>query len=170
MVELSLHKINKEAPYHVECGDSVGFFKFVNDCGITFGIAFEKDNLLQTTESYQFAITNYGNGKSPRDHKVRETVFIIVTEFFAKNQAALLYICETGDGLQRMRNRLFHFWFSLYGKNKDYLFLPMIVLDEEDNENYTALIIRKDHPKFNDAVLEYTRTVNMLNDKPDESF
>lgn len=93
MVELSLRNINEKAPYCVECGGSVGFFKFVSDNGITFGIAFERDNLLQTAESYQFVITNYGNGKSPRDSKIRETVFAVVTEFFSKNQAALLYIC-----------------------------------------------------------------------------
>lgn len=29
---------------------------------------------------------------------------------YAKNKAAFLYVCETGDGLQRMRNRLFRFW------------------------------------------------------------
>ena len=28
---------------------------------------------------------------------------------YAKNKAAFLYVCETGDGLQRMRNRLFRF-------------------------------------------------------------
>lgn len=170
MTELSLHSINTKSPYKVERGDSVGMFKFTSDSGITFGVAFEEDHLLHTTESYQFAITNYVNGKSPRDFKVRETVIAVVTEFFAKNQAALLYICETGDGMQKMRNRLFHFWFSLYGENEDYLFLPMTVFDEDDNENYTALIIRRDHPRFNDAVSEYTNTVNVLNDKPNDSF
>lgn len=168
MVRLSLQNINTTAPYHVEYGAVDGFFKFTSDCGATFGVAFEQDCLLQTTESYQFAITNYDNKKSPRDPKVRETVFAIVSEFFAKNQAALLYICETGDGMQRMRSRLFQFWFSIYGENDDYLFLPMSVFDEEDNENYTALIIRRDHPQFNDVVLEYTKTVNMLNGKPRE--
>lgn len=39
--------------------------------------------------------------ESPRDSKVRETVMCIVDEFFRKNQAALLYICETGDGMQK---------------------------------------------------------------------
>ena len=63
--------------------------------------------------------------KSPRTPKVRETVLAIIEEFFIKNQAALLYICETGDGMQKTRNRLFRSWFGIYGENDEYLYLPM---------------------------------------------
>ena len=38
--------------------------------------------------------------KSPRDPKVRETILAIVEEFFAKNNAAFLYICDTSGGMQ----------------------------------------------------------------------
>lgn len=98
---------------------------------------------------------------------LRTTVLAIVEEFFSKNEAALLYICETGDGMQKMRNRLFHFWFGVYSESDEYLFLPQVVYDEEDNENYAALIIRRDNPKFNDLVTEFTNTIIMLNSKPD---
>ena len=56
---------------------------------------------------------------------------------------------------------------EIYGENEEYLFLPQIVYDEEDNENYAALIIRRDNPKFNDLVTEFTNTVILLNSKPD---
>ena len=167
MIELSLHQINSKSPYQVFDGGSAGLFKFTSDSNVVFGVAFEKDDLLQTCESYQFAITNYEGRKSPRDPKVREAVLTIVEEFFAKNQAALLYICETGDGMQKTRDRLFRSWFGIYGENDEYLYLPMIVFDEEDNENYTALILRKDHPCFKEVVSEFTTTINMLNNKPE---
>ena len=167
MIELSLQQINSKSPYQVHCGDSVGLFKFMSSNNVVFGVAFEKDDLLQTCESYQFAITNYEGKKSPRDAKVRETILAIVEEFFEKNQAALLYICETGDGMQKMRSRLFRSWFSIYGETDGYLYLPMTVFDDEDNENYTALILRKDHPRFKDVVSEFTNTINMLNNKPE---
>lgn len=116
---------------------------------------------------YQFGISNPKGTKSPRDSKVRNTILAIIEEFFDKNKAALLYICETGDGLQQMRSRLFQYWFSIYKEKDEYLFLPQIIYDEEDNENYTALIIRRDNPQFIDLVSEYTDTVNLLNGKPD---
>ena len=168
MVELDLDQINFHSPYVVELDSSTGLFKFVSDFGVKFRVAFEEDELLQCGESYQFALINYEGVKSPRDTKVRETVMCIVDEFFHKNQAALLYICETGDGMQKMRSRLFSFWFSIYAEQEDFLFLPQIVYDEEDNENYAALIIRRDNPQFNDLVSEFTNTITLLNGKPDK--
>lgn len=167
MKELSLDTINSVSPYMVEYDNANKLFKFVSDYHVGFSVAFDENDLLRSGESYQFALTNYGGKKSPRDNKVRTTVLAIVEEFFSKNEAALLYICETGDGMQKMRNRLFHFWFGVYSESDEYLFLPQVVYDEEDNENYAALIIRRDNPKFNDLVTEFTNTITMLNSKPD---
>lgn len=84
MEELELDRINANSPYIVELDFSTGLFKFVSDFGVSFSVAFEKDELLQSGESYQFALTNYEGTKSPRDSKVRETVMCIVDEFFRK--------------------------------------------------------------------------------------
>ena len=170
MKELALDRINANSPYLVELDVSTGLFKFVSDFGVSFSVAFEEDELLQSGESYQFALTNYEGIKSPRDPKVRDTVMCIVDEFFRKNQAALLYICETGDGMQKMRSRLFSFWFSVYAEHDNFLFLPKIVYDDEQNENYAELIIRRDNPRFNDLVSEFTNTITLLNGKPDQLF
>ena len=113
MKNLSLEKINSVSPYRVEFDSTTGLYKFVSDFGVNFGIAFEVNDLLLSGESYQFGLTNYEGKQSPRDPKVRETILATVEEFFAKNQAALLYICETGDGMQKMRSRLFSFWFNI---------------------------------------------------------
>ena len=129
-------------------------------------ISFEKDDILQSGIVYQFGISNPQGTKSPRDQKVRNTILAIIEEFFNKNKAALLYICETGDGMQKMRSRLFQYWFSIYNEREEYLFPPQIVYDEEENENYAALIIRKDNPCFVELVSEFTDTINLLNGKP----
>lgn len=152
MHSLSLNKINERSPYKVEYDLKTGLYKLASDYDVSFSVAFEENDLLQSGESYQFALTNYEGKKSPRDIKVRDTVLSIIEEFFSKNEAALLYICETGDGLQKMRNRLFHFWFGVYAEHDEFLFLPQVVYDEEGNENFAALILRRDNPKFNDLV------------------
>ena len=130
-------------------------------------ISFEKDDILQSGIVYQFGISNPQGTKSPRDPKVRNTIRAIIEEFFKKNKAALLYICETGDDMQKMRSRLFQYWFSIYNEREEYLFPPQIVYDEEENENYAALIIRKDNPCFVELVSEFTDTINLLNGKPE---
>lgn len=130
-------------------------------------ISFEKDDILQSGIVYQFGISNPQGTKSPRDQKVRNTILAIIEEFFNKNKAALLYICETGDGMQKMRSRLFQYWFSIYNEREEYLFPLQIVYEEEENENYAALIIRKDNPCFVELVSEFTDTINLLNGKPE---
>ena len=82
--------------------------------------------------------------------------------------AAFLYICDTSGGMQKMRNRLFKYWFGIYGERKEYVFLPQTITDEEGNDNYAALIIRKDNPQFADLVSEFMATVNLLNTKPED--
>ena len=164
---LSLDVINANSEYIVRKDDKEGTLSFVTDSSAEIFISFEKDDILQSGLVYQFGISNPKATKSPRDSKVRNTILAIIEEFFEKNKAALLYICETGDGLQQMRSRLFQYWFSIYKEKDEYLFLPQIIYDEEDNENYTALIIRRDNPQFINLVSEFTDTVNLLNGKPD---
>lgn len=79
----------------------------MSDFNIEFVIDFMEDDLLKSALSYQLLIGNIGNKKSPRDLKVRDTILIIIEDFFMNNQSALLYICETGDGKQMARGRLF---------------------------------------------------------------
>lgn len=92
MRELSLDIINSVSPYRVEYDNATKLYRFVSDYHVGFSVAFEENDLLQSGESYQFALTNYEGKKSPRDNKVRTTVLAIVEEFFSKNEAALLYI------------------------------------------------------------------------------
>lgn len=159
--------INAKSEYYVKKEDDEGTYSFTTDNMAEFFISFEKDDILRSGIVYQFGISNPQVKKSPRDHKVRITILAIIEEFFNKNKAALLYICETGDGMQKMRSRLFQYWFSVYNEKEEYLFLPQVVYDEEENENYAALIIRKDNPCFVELVSEFTETINLLNGKPD---
>lgn len=167
MEKLSLNAINDKSEYLVKKEEDELTFSFMTDNMAEIFISFEKDDILQSGIVYQFGISNPQGTKSPRDQKVRNTILAIIEEFFNKNKAALLYICETGDGMQKMRSRLFQYWFSIYNEREEYLFLPQIVYDEEENENYAALIIRKDNPCFVELVSEFTDTINLLNGKPE---
>lgn len=167
MEKLSLNAINAKSEYLVKKEEDELTFSFMTDNMAEIFISFEKDDILQSGIVYQFGISNPQGTKSPRDQKVRNTILAIIEEFFNKNKAALLYICETGDGMQKMRSRLFQYWFSIYNEREEYLFLPQIVYDEEENENYVALIIRKDNPCFVELVSEFTDTINLLNGKPE---
>lgn len=167
MKPLSLEKINASSPYEVAMAISPNTYRFMTDYGVDIAVSFDLDEILESGEAYMFNINNVNRQKSPRDSKVRDTVVSIIDNFFEVNAVALLYICETGDRKQAMRNRLFESWFA-YANEKDlYLIMVANVLDADNVENYAALILRKDNPHFVDYVSEFNRTVNMFRVKPE---
>ena len=90
---------------------------------------------------------------------MRDTVMLIIKNFFNMNEAALLYICESGDGKQYMRSRLFEYWFSSYQMKDKFILMPVSIEDMEG-------IIRKDNPNIIDIVAEFSNTVAMFRVKP----
>ncbi len=167
-MNIDVSMINKRAPYHVNATDANNNIDFVTDYGVQYIVGFDKDDTSLSFVTYQFFITNANNIKSPRDPKLRKTITAILEVFFQQNNEALLYICETGDGKQSMRSRLFEFWYNHYEGRKILMFLEASVVDADGVVNYTALLIRKDHPQLTEIVTEYTNTVKLLNDKPKE--
>lgn len=166
MHTLSLETINRKAPYRVEARDRGNTYLFTTDFSVDIAVGFDDDDLLRSGESYQFSITNVNKKSSPRDLKVRDTISAIIDDFFTRNQAALLYICETGDHKQAMRNRLFASWFAAADNRDLYTILTASVEDEDGEDNFTAIILRKDNPNFVEFVAEFTKAVSMFSCKP----
>ena len=121
---------------------------------------------MKSLEPYVFSIINVNKIPSPRDLKMRDTVMLIIENFFNINEAALLYICESGDGKQLMRSRLFEYWFSSYQMKDKFILMPVSIEDMDGVENFAALIIRKDNPNILDIVAEFSNTVAMFRVKP----
>lgn len=88
---------HENSSYPVETTGEDGFYQFFTDGGVHYSVGFMEDDILLSQNSYQLIIANINNHKSPRDHKVRDTIIAIVDEFFRNNNSTLLYICETGD-------------------------------------------------------------------------
>lgn len=89
----------------------------------------------------------------------------VILEWYL-NEAALLYICESGDGKQHMRSRLFEYWFSSYQMKDKFILMPVSIEDMDGVENFAALIIRKDNPNILEIVAEFSNTVAMFRVKP----
>lgn len=47
--------------------------------------------------------------------------------------------------------------------------MPVCIEDMEGHENFAALIIRKDNPKFVDIVSDFSNTIAMFRVKPENS-
>ena len=167
MRPLSLQNINAASPYHVKDGMEEGFYEFFTIHDVHYSVGFMADDLLMNEEAYQLIIANVNHHVSPRDSKVRDTVIEIVDEFFRVNNTTLLYICETGDGKQTMRNRLFQYWFASYRHKALFTMMHSSIVDTDGVVNYATLILRNDNPRFVQIVEEYTQSIQLLSQKPE---
>lgn len=166
MVNLDLQRINKVSPYEVTQEGDIMCYQFVTDYGCIYAISFIEDDLLLSDESYQFIIANINNAKSPQDYKLREAIMAIVYEFFECSNTTLLYICETGDGKQGTRSRLFELWFNTSPRKSDFMFMSADVKDADGIRNYAAIILRIDNPNLKNIVAEFTENIQLLSQKP----
>lgn len=168
MRKLDIDHINQNATYKVsELKSRQNYFSFTSKADVKFAVGFDEDNFI-SHESYQLIIANINQKPSPRDSGVRDTIFAIIQEFFRINNVTMLYICDTGDGKQAMRSRLFSYWFSTFAENGLYTILQSSITDEEGIDNYFAIISRKDNPFSAQVMKEFYENTYFFSHKPKE--
>lgn len=162
---VSAERINKKHCYHViqVAGDTI---EFVTDSGVEYQINFMPDYTLWEEYAYQFVIINKNKKSSPNDSKLKDTLIYIVEDFFENNKNILLYICETGDGKQAARSKLFLRWFASYSRSSEYFFKSTEVISDEE-QDFAAIILRKDNPDFIEITRDFEEMITLLGNKPE---
>ena len=126
-------------------------------------------NSVTTIGNYAFAdcsaLTSVTIPKSVTEIGDYAFIFCIIEDFFKANPEILLYLCETGDGKQASRNRLFVRWFREYAKKSLYYF-DTVAINAEGIENFAAIIVQKKNPKLNEILEVFNHVVNTLKNKP----
>ena len=90
-------------------------YTFTTDTGTVFKVAFSKVDyedlpiFIPTLIREQCAI-------KPNDDRVRNTIVAIMREFVESRDCALFFVCDTSDGRQQNRFRLFSRWFKELGQ------------------------------------------------------
>lgn len=162
MIFIPAEKINLRAPYRVrQVDDSV--FAFTTKHGISYTASFVADVSFFDEGVYQFFLTKTSSRKGRKDDDISETVKVIIEEFFAQEEAVMLYICDTADGRQSARDRLFRAWFYSYVESEAYTMCTESMTI--DNVRYlSSILLRKDHPvyiqvlsAFHDFTIEHSQ-------------
>ena len=164
MNKLHTDAINETSPYKVEI-TPYGEYQFVTNTGIIYRVGFLNDETIQSCECYQFYITKETLRHSTKDDKIKYCILAILEEFFRQNVSVLLYMCDTADGREAARNRLFLQWFNTTEKRTSYI-CKCTNMQIEGIEMYAAIIIRKDNPSLTSVVEEFDETVALLSEKP----
>lgn len=163
MISLKESAINKTSKYKV-CRDIDDSLSFETDGGAVFRVGFVEDNTLSIPDVYQFYILNVWDVKSYCDPNLRKTIFSILEVFFGNRDCVLLYICDTSDGKQRLRDRLFKIWFGLY--EGDFLLERLSeIVDVEGTGYFISIVFRKDSGRYEEVLDVFTSFVSDLKDK-----
>ena len=76
----------------------------------------------------------------------------------------MLYICDTSDGREAARNRLFLRWFKQADTTDRFTILTADAKVENETI-YAALIVQNSHPKLSDIKMEFDMLSTNLTDK-----
>ena len=162
MIHIPAEKINLRAPYRVrQVDDSV--FVFITKHGISYTAGFIPDTSFMERGVYQFFLTKTSGKKGRKDDDISETVRVIIEEFFAQEEVVMLYICDTADGRQASRDRLFRAWFYSYIESESYT-MCTDTMTIDSIRYFSSIILRRDHPmhnqvlnKFHDFIVEHNQ-------------
>ncbi|MDO4934123.1 MAG: DUF6169 family protein, partial [Prevotella sp.] len=99
--------------------------------------------------------------KTEPDRRIRQTIMVVLEEFFRQKDVVLDYICDTGDNRQAARSRIFSSWFRLFA-NQNQFTLRSMSIKAEGIEFFAAVVLRNDNPRFNniiDAIQQFEKQI-----------
>lgn len=164
MIDFSLQQILKNSPYDITLSE-VGFV-FQTDNGIHYRVSFDEEEIvLGGCKTYQFILFKVEDIRAPHDPKIETTVLAIINEFFRSNQHVLLYVCDTSDGKEGGRNRLFLRWFEHHAAPSQFT-IRTASAKVEDETVYVAIIVDNSNPHLQAINDDFDATAEMLTNKP----
>lgn len=131
-------------------------YVFATSLGIVYEVKFKPSgyiNLFDESISdfiFEFVIelSENNTGKNPPlDKKVSTTIATIFKEFLTKhNYNIALYICDSSDGRQELRQKKFNEW---YDKYNDATFAKMneVLFDSKGNRFLITMILQNKNPR-----------------------
>ena len=132
--------------------------------GINYTISFTEEFPLGGCMSYQFCIHNDNKIHGSYDNKISTTIIAIIEEFFLQNLNVLLYICDTSDNREEVRNRLFIRWFKEYADPQKYT-IQSANTTIEGQGFYSSIIVENRNPLLDEIKADFEKSANDLKEK-----
>lgn len=157
-------KLNCLPPYKIERNKDF-IYSFVTDGGIKYIALFVScksydDNFIDTY-SFNFEPEDR-NRKSVYDPRIKETIISIIEEFFRNNHNSMICVCESIDGKELCRNRLFNRWGDEYRERFYYIHKEDIQFDGEFYDLYASLLIHKENPNLDRSIESFKSYTGLL--------
>lgn len=160
MIRFSIRRILESAPYELMLSGEE--FVFQTDFGIHYSVSFNKEDIvLGGCATYQIIIRKIEETKSRHDPKVEATILSIINEFFRSNLEVMLYLCDTSDGREESRNRLFLSWFDRY-EEKNRFTICKAHAKVEGEGLFLCIIVDNRNPKLEAITEDFEEKAAML--------
>lgn len=164
MIKITIEDINRKSPYKIILNN--GDLDFTTDSGTKYSVSFLEDVPLGGCETYQFGFRKREDTHLGYDAHVKDTLIAIIEQFFAENANVLLYICDTSDGREEKRNRLFLRWFEEFAI-PDRFTMKTANATIEEQGFYAAIIVENTNPMLEAIICDFKQTAESLtSEKP----
>ena len=102
-------------PSPITCRNLNGLQLFTTDAGVQYGMGFRNVShflspVLGIYDIRIYTFDFFASGHSRRDERIAPTILSAIEEFFTDSNWVLTYICDSSDGRQAERQRLFSAW------------------------------------------------------------
>jgi hypothetical protein len=93
-------------------------------------------------------LSENNTGKNPPyDKYLSETISLIFKEFLTKHDNNIaIYICDSADGKQELRQRKFDDWFYKY-EDKSFAKFNEVLIDSKGNRFLISMILQNKNPR-----------------------
>ena len=140
-------------PYEIDEEESLDY-TFITKDGIKYHASFYSIEPLypEFVDTYSFSIEPEDKRLHPMDRRIAITIAEILKRFFAVNTNAMIMVCDSTDGKEFKRRKLFDRWFehfsddsilkydaSLLYQNISCLFLYTLVRTIQTGKSYCML-------------------------------
>ena len=121
-------------------------YTFINKDGIKYRAYFVdiSDYYPQFPNTYSFSIEPENPKAHPVDNRISVTVAEILKQFFQKRENAMIMVCDSVDGKEEKRRKLFDRWFDKYADGNILKYDASAPLD--DYRLFISIYFSKNNP------------------------
>jgi len=137
-------ELNSQLPYDL-VQEGLTYF-FVNKAGIKYRAYFADISAYypQFPDTYSFSFEPETPKKHPVDNRISATIVEILRRFFEKEENAMIMVCDSVDGKEEKRRKLFDRWFEKHADDSILKYDASAPL--EDYRLYISIYFKKTNP------------------------
>lgn len=157
-------KLNFQLPYNITRNEDL-IYSFTTNGGIKYIALFVPsscyDTNLENTYNFNFEPEDPKN-KNIHDPRIKETIIYIIELFFQTNSNSMICVCDSLDGREICRRRLFDKWRKEYSDRLSHIHKEDV---EKEGDYYTlcaSLLIHRDNPNIEQTIKSFIELTDLL--------